>query len=57
MLTLDTIISLSPSAADLEKAKPLSSTKKWRILEANEQAVWEVLDLEWDNLRSAYACV
>ena len=40
MLTLDTIISLSPSAADLEKAKPLSSTKKWRILEANEQAVW-----------------
>ncbi|MFT4762491.1 MAG: hypothetical protein ACI9XO_001827 [Paraglaciecola sp.] len=40
MLIIDNITALAQSATDLEKAKPLVSTKKWRVLEANEQAVW-----------------
>jgi hypothetical protein len=40
MLTIDKITALATSTADLEKAKPLVSTKKWRVLEANEEVVW-----------------
>lgn len=40
MLTLDHITSLAQSSIDLEKAKPLSSPKKWRLLATNDQIIW-----------------
>lgn len=40
MLTSEKITALAPSSADLEKAKPLVSPKKWRVLSTNEQVVW-----------------